>query len=121
MSEHQPIDLDDLVRVGVLVRKQTDDNWLADMVELAASEIARLREERRWISVGERLPDEDVEVLVWGKGWKQARTAWRQHEPHYVPPTTIWTFGDEIYRGFPPLDITHWKPLLPGPEGDCNG
>lgn len=47
MSEHQPIDLDDLQRVGVKVREQTDDNWLADMVELACDEIARLREERR--------------------------------------------------------------------------
>ena len=46
MSERQPIDLDDLQRVGVLVREKTADNWLADMVEIAAAEIARLREER---------------------------------------------------------------------------
>ena len=45
MSE--PIDLDDLQRVGILVRIQLDDNWLADMVEIAAAEIARLREERQ--------------------------------------------------------------------------
>lgn len=44
MSEHQPIDLDDLQRVGVKVREKTDDNWLADMVEIAHDEIARLRE-----------------------------------------------------------------------------
>ena len=50
MSEQQPIDLDDLNRVGVLVRIQLDDNWLADMVEIAAAEIARLREERRSIT-----------------------------------------------------------------------
>ena len=50
MSEQQPIDLDDLKRVGVLVRIQLDDNWLADMVEIAAAEIARLREERRSIT-----------------------------------------------------------------------
>ena len=48
MSES--IDLDDLNRVGVLVRLQLDDNWLADMVELACDEIARLREERRSIT-----------------------------------------------------------------------
>ena len=46
MSGRQPIDLDDLQRVGVLVREKTDDNWLADMVELACDEIARLRRER---------------------------------------------------------------------------
>ena len=47
MSEHQPIDLDDLQRVAVKVRELTNDNWLADMVELACDEIARLREERK--------------------------------------------------------------------------
>jgi hypothetical protein len=46
----ESIDLDDLNRVGVLVRLQLDDNWLADMVELACDEIARLREERRSIT-----------------------------------------------------------------------
>ena len=44
------IDLDDLQRVGVLVRELTDDNWLADMIEIAAAEIDRLREDRRSIT-----------------------------------------------------------------------
>ena len=52
MSDFQPIDLDDLRRVAVKVREKTDDNWLADMVELACDEIARLREEqKRWCAV----------------------------------------------------------------------
>ena len=55
MSE--PIDLNDLHRVGVLVREKTDDNWLADMVEIAATEIARLREERRWVPVMGEIVD----------------------------------------------------------------
>jgi hypothetical protein len=46
VSDVQPIDLDDLQRVAVKVRELTDDNWLADMVEISATEIARLREER---------------------------------------------------------------------------
>ena len=97
MSEHQPIDLDDLQRVGVLVREKTDDNWLADMVELAHDEIARLRGERRWVSVGERLPDEDEQVL--------------------------WLLNDNATIDLDytkPFNATHWKPkpLPPGPEGD---
>ena len=59
MSEHQPIDLDDLQRVGVKVREQTDDNWLADMVELACDEIARLREER--------LTNEERAAICWAR------------------------------------------------------
>ena len=56
MSDVQPIDLDDLQRVGVLVRELTDDNWLADMVEIAAAEIARLREERLTFCTVEGYP-----------------------------------------------------------------
>lgn len=59
MSEHQPIDLDDLQRVGVQVREKTDDNWLADMVELACDEIARLREER--------LTNEERGAISWAR------------------------------------------------------
>ena len=58
MSEQ--IDLDDLQRVGVLVRDKTGDNWLADMVEIAAAEIARLREER----------DTLLESQLWGVACK---------------------------------------------------
>ena len=82
MSE--PIDLDDLQRVGVLVRIQLDDNWLADMVELACDEIARLREERRSITTllgkvetleadNKRLREERVTLLesqLWGVACK---------------------------------------------------
>ena len=56
----EPIDLDDLQRVGVVVRQKTDDNWLADMIEIAASEIARLREER----------DTLLESQLWGVNCK---------------------------------------------------
>jgi hypothetical protein len=119
VSEHQPIDLDDFKRVSVKVREMTDDNWLADMVEIAAAEIARLREERRWISVGERLPDEDLQVLVWGKGWRSPAIGWREHRPWYIVPETIWTLGDELDKGYPPEKITHWLPMPPGPEGDA--
>ena len=56
----QPIDIDDLRRVSVKVRELTDDNWLADMVELARDEIARLREER----------DTLLESQLWGVNCK---------------------------------------------------
>ncbi len=118
MSNEQPIDLDDLRRVAVKVRWMTDDNWLADMVELACDEIARLREERRWVSVGERLPEIDVPVLVRQQGCEYHAIGWREHRPHYIVPETIWTLGDELDKGYPPEKITHWMPLPPGPEGD---
>ena len=114
MSE--PIDLNDLHRVGVLVREKTADNWLADMVQIACDEIARLREERRWIPVGERLPEIDVPVLVWQKPCDFTAIGWREHRPYYIIPETIWTLGDELDKGYPPEKIIHWMPLPPGPE-----
>ncbi len=144
MSNEQPIDLDDLRRVAVKVRWMTDDNWLADMVELAcdeisrlredndeqcrlhgvgsqrelrqlavieeqAREIARLREERRWVSVGERLPEDNVGVLAWGPCNGGAEMVWREHGKWHL--SFVGTY-------IPDSTYTHWMPLPPGPEGD---
>ena len=105
MSDVQPIDLDDLQRVGVQVRELTDDNWLADMVELACDEIARLREERRWVPVGERLPEgeEWVDVAgLWGDsvGWHEP-SGWRNVDDDPCPG-----------------EVTHWRKRGPGPEAN---
>ena len=127
MSE--PLDIDDLQRVGVKVRELTDDNWLADMVEIACDEIARLREERRsittllgtvetleadnaklreerrWVPVGERLPELLQNVLVCSsRGIHFASLDSRGQ----------WLDDDEN----PGKKITHWQPLPPGPEAN---
>ena len=103
MSERQPIDLDDLQRVGVKVRKLTDDNWLADMVEIAAAEIARLREERRWVSVGERLPEGNSKVLTLGL-------------QRYPVVCSFFQFDQSFRDGGVVSGVTHWMPTPPGPE-----
>ena len=107
MSERQPIDLDDLQRVGVLVREKTDDNWLADMIEIAAAEIARLREERRWVPVGEKLPGDNVGVLAWGPFSNGAEMVWREQGKWLL--SFVGTY-------IPDSTYTHWIPLPPGPE-----
>lgn len=89
---------------------------IADAVEQMAAEIARLREERRWVPVGERLPEIDVPVFVWQQGCDFTAIGWREHRPYYIVPETIWTLGDELDKGYPPEKITHWIPLPPGPE-----
>ena len=109
MSERQPIDLDDLQRVGVLVREKTDDNWLADMVEIARAEIARLREERRWIPVGERLPEKYQRVLV----------AFTPDSRGVVEVCeAVHDFGSDFETDKGCYECSHWMPLPPGPEGD---
>ena len=68
----------------------------------ARAEIARLREERRWIPVGERLPENDNLVDVAGPrgdsvGWYQGRE---------------FDFPDQVFQG----PVTHWRKRGPGPE-----
>jgi hypothetical protein len=76
-------------------------------MEEAASEINRLRSERRWIPAGERLPDEGEWVL-----W---------FNPNLSEPTCLARLDGEsldwggdlcmAMRGF-----THWMPLPEPPE-----
>lgn len=113
--------LETATRLEELVEERRSISTLLQKVESLEADNNRLREERRWVSVGERLPDEDLQVLVWGKGWSSPAIGWREHRPWYIVPETIWTLGDEIDLGYPPQDITHWQPLPPGPEGDGNG
>jgi hypothetical protein len=77
--------------------------------ESMAMEIARLREERRWVPVGERLPEDNVGVLAWGPCNGGAEMVWREHGTWHL--SFVGTYiQDSTY--------THWMPLPPGPEGD---
>jgi hypothetical protein len=59
---------------------------------------------QRWIPVGERLPEENVRVLVFDK-------AFRQPEMGTYYAADGWV-GDEMAM----LDPTHWMPLPEPPE-----
>ena len=69
----------------------------------AAKEIARLREERRWLPVGERLPPNEEWVDVAGQ-WGD-RVGWHDGEE--------WRSVDEDPF---PSEVTHWRKRGPGPE-----
>jgi hypothetical protein len=69
------------------------------------AEIARLREERRWVSVGERLPEDEEWVDVSGK-WGDF-IGWHDGEQ--------WTNCDEDQLP----NVTHWRKRTPGPEGEA--
>jgi hypothetical protein len=76
-----------------------------ELMDEAAAEIARLREERRWVPVGERLPGDEEWVDVagrWGDclGWHDGEE-WRNVEEDPFPS-----------------EVTHWRKRGPGPEGD---
>jgi len=102
------VNIEELRRLaGNVAEHMSDDR--ADMIDLAADEIARLREERRWIPVGERLPADNVAVLCWVDGCG-AEMVWREKGQWFLS-----------FAGYPISDFTytHWQPLPTGPEGDA--
>jgi Protein of unknown function (DUF551) len=91
-----------------------------DEVSALRAEIARLREERRWISVGERLPELNeanrfqVRCLVWCKYGGVCEMTYEintyaKQERNRQPR---WKWQGLIDRS----EVTHWQPLPLGPE-----
>lgn len=91
----------------------------ADALDMA---ISALREQPRWISVEERLPEESGRYLVLEKcfGYIVARLAsWT----HYYDGgeedfrgRSLWYDYDSEYGDFEVRDITHWMPLPEPPK-----
>lgn len=81
-----------------------------DEVSTLRAKIDRLREERRWIPVGEMLPlvqGEDVLTAIqFDDGSHDINLSWWNGE--------CWMFYGAHVPGGP---VTHWMPLPPGPEG----
>ncbi len=120
MTDRRTPDAKLIGAVRILARTiNTEDGVIPACLAEVATRLAELVEERRWVPVGERLPEIDVPVLVRQQGCEYHAIGWREHRPHYIVPETIWTLGDELDKGYPPEKITHWMPLPPGPEGDA--
>ena len=100
-------------RLAVMVIGGTNQ-WERVLAFDARKEIARLREERRWVSVGERLPvGQSDDVLTargpWEDGAYSVGIGWWNGE--------CWmSYNCNSERDMPP--VAFWRPLPPGPEGD---
>ena len=84
------------------LRRENDMNH--DLIRKLREEIRVLREDRRWIPVGERLPEVGSLVLAFING--------------DIMEATFCGGGGLAWQtdrgGF---HATHWQPLPPGPEG----
>ncbi len=104
--------LETAARLEELVEERRSISTLLQKVESLEDEIARLREERRWVPVGERLP------TVQGDDVLTARGAW---EDGGYSISRGWWNGEcwmsyASDRDMPP--VAFWMPLPLGPEGD---
>ncbi len=79
----------------------------ADAIERLTAENAALREKQRWITVTERLPDDDATVLTYKNGilevqkYEKGRNGW-------ICNGWFWSLAN----------VTHWMPLPEAPEGE---
>ena len=110
MSDRRTPDATLISALRILARDiQSGDGCANACLLEAAQRLEELVEERRWVSVGERLPDDNVGVLAWGPFNDGAEMVWREHGKWHL--SFVGTY-------IPDSTYTHWQPLPPGPEGD---
>lgn len=67
-----------------------------------------------WVSVKDRLPDEDVDVLVCDINHLGAPIAVGKYSPN--PNWSDWETDSDFWQGSSDLDVTHWMPLPTNPQ-----
>jgi hypothetical protein len=110
--------LEAAARLEELVEERRSISTLLQKVESLEAENTRLREERRWVPVGERLPEIGTNVLAMGsEGVFQAcLTLWGESRRWEALVLDVHGCG---CCGGGRASVTHWQPLPPGPEGDA--
>jgi hypothetical protein len=97
-------------RLAELVEERRSISTLLQKVESLEEKNKRLCEERRWVPVGERLPEDIRRVMVMAPGLYGAQVAWLLNGK--------WRDGIGYPDDAIDCRVTHWMPLPPGPEGD---
>lgn len=119
MAERRTPDATLIAALRVLAREIKSGDGLANAcIAEAAERLAELVEERRWISVGERLPPvgQDEKVIVAWRYEDEPNEAFVVSEAWHL---RLGLFLDKEEFEFP--GVKFWMPLPTGPEGDGNG
>jgi hypothetical protein len=83
---------------------QTDDGVIPACLAEVATRLEELVEERRWVPVGERLPESEETVDIAGE-WGDCVGYYSVGRWRNVDDDSCWDA------------ITHWRTRTPGPEG----
>ena len=111
MSDAEQVDiadfLDHLCTASLRPEAHESAKMLANLYKMTAAEIRRLREERRWVPVGERLPEKYQRVIV----------AFTPDSRGVVEVCeAVHDFGSDFETDAGCYECSHWMPLPPGPE-----
>lgn len=96
--------------------------FLEDLVDIACDNIEQLEKDDGWISVKDRLPDTDDEVLVtyWDKEDHSIRdvaiTSYRKHIGRYDSKDRTWISPFDYFKYC--CEIVAWKPKPNVYDGD---
>ena len=93
-------------RLEELEKELADERYRHD--RLQDWDIARTREQPRWIPVAERLPEDDDDVLIMSSGSISMG--------YYSIYNEYWADYINVYNS----DVTHWMPLPEEPKEDAN-
>jgi hypothetical protein len=108
VTERRTPDATLIEAVRILSRTiNTDDGVIPACLAEVSTRMEELVEERRWISVGERLPDGDEEWVDIAGEWGDC-VGWHD--------TVEW---HNVLDDPCPGEVTHWKKRTPGPEGEA--
>ena len=94
------------------LEKELAGNWEGDSWDLGfKTAIDIVKQHNEWVSVNERLPDDDENVLVYS-GDKEMFIAWCG----VIGRTWRDSFRDAPYDELVGISITHWMPLPQPPS-----
>ena len=114
MSDRQTDDATLIKAVRILSRTiQTEDGVIGACLAEAATRLEALVEERRWIPVGERLPDRFRAVIA------NVPSAYGPTEAHFQSERDQagWQGKWCDFKGnWLEHPVTHWQEMPPGPE-----
>ena len=105
-------------RIGQLEAELKEERYRHDRVQdfevAEAQELSKLRQERRWIPVGERLPEPDKQVLAIVSGRWENIAFNRAYELASWSSDEGWIM--EEWPELEDLEVTYWMPLPEPPE-----
>lgn len=101
---------------GLFNPEMMEHDKVRELIMDARTELSRLKEERRWIPVSERLPDVHRRVLTFDGRLREVdelvESVFGKTQSYpLVPPHFI--FKQANYEG---RKVTHWSTLTPPPE-----